>query len=73
MTYLSELNKNEEATVEEFEGEDALGIRLAELGLYSGNLIKMIKPGNNAIIGIGNGRFAIRKDILEKLKVEKFN
>jgi ferrous iron transport protein A len=64
------LQAGQDAWVSDVMGDEHLVHRLREMGLYAGVPIRMIRPGNPCIIGLGRQRLGIRCDDLASIFVQ---
>ncbi|MBD7912968.1 MULTISPECIES: FeoA family protein [Clostridium] len=63
-------DEGKEVEVKSISMKDGLGKRLSELGLISGNKIRIIKnDGRSIIVAIDESRFAIDKSIAQKVMI----
>jgi Fe2+ transport system protein FeoA len=56
------LATGEQGTVIEVDGDPNLVIRLEEIGLHSGVVVRMIQPGSPCILEINHQRYSFRFD-----------
>ena len=72
---LADLNINESCRILDFEiVDEKLKLRLEELGLYRGNIIKILKKSplkKTLLIQIFNSCFAIKTAIASEILIEK--
>jgi len=64
------LSHNESATIVDIDGDPALVARLHEMGLNTGNEVRMVQCGEPCIIAVGGQRLSFRCADLAVILVE---
>ena len=64
------LRHNEQGRVVEIEGRPEDVHRLEEIGLGTGNIVRMIKAGLPCIVGVNGQRFSFRPEMTTSVYIE---